>query len=108
MNKLFLTLVVLLISTVSYCNVYAYDLSEKMSNQIKTWVATKYVDPKFHDDFKIQVYADEVTAYAWIQENANNKTVLKEVMLMYPPKLYGYNMLKLMYRQQLQFKNDKF
>lgn len=108
MNKLFLTLAMLLILTVSYFNVYAYDLSEKMNKQIETWVATKYVDPKFTPDLKLQVYTNEVTAYVWIEENANNKAVLKEVMLMYPPKHYGYNMLKLMYQQQLQFKNDKF
>ncbi len=108
MNKILLTLVMLFILTVSYFNVYAYDLSEKMNKKIETWVATKYADPKFDTDYKIKVYTDEVTAYAWIEENANNKAVLKEVMLMYPPKLYGYNMLKLMYQQQLQFKNDKF
>ena len=108
MNKLFLTLATLIILTVSYSNGHAYDLSEKTNKQIETWIATKYVDPKFSPELKLQVYTNEVTAYGWIQEHANNKAVLREVMLMYPPKLYGYNMLKLMYEQQLQFKNDKF
>ncbi len=108
MNKIILTLAILLIFTVSYSDGNAYDLSEKMNTQIENWIAKKYADPKFTPELKLQVYTNEVTAYAWIQEHADNTAVLREVMLMYPPKLYGYNMLMLMYQQQLQFKNDNF
>lgn len=81
---------------------FSQENSINIIEEIRDWIDITYASSIFGEKTSKLMFEEEVKAYEWISKYAINLQILAQLKLKYPPKIFGYKLLKEIYQVQLE------